>query len=369
MWLSDLDTNTFNPYIFLIQTPSTSLEQYVRDKIRRYYKVDQTTTIYVENKTDLKKVKDIRGIEPMSSDRWFVPIDIDKMFSKELIKAIKESTTCLFYLTTSRYSNYKKAKETFGKDFGFYDMYLRYLKRPDLIYIYDAYIVREKRLPKDLFDFVVHSYSGDIEAFFTLLKAMVSGKEFKSRNQIIEECGLGATSIESYVFDLLKPLSGSAKGLNITIKNRIKVGSDVAKNLSYRSLFNIIRDIVASFVEIKMLLLSGTVYKEIRDIPENFTERNLEKYQRYLWKISEIPYSELVLLINCLGTNAWQTDMDFFGFIYGYYTEKAKRTTIVDDLPKPKEKKVKAEVVKETVDIKSPADYAADWRKRFAINS
>ena len=369
MWLSDLDTNAFNPYIFLIQTPSVSMEQYVRDKLRRFFKVDQSSTIYIENKTDLKDIKDIKGIEPMNSDRWFVPIDIDKGFSKELVKTIKESTTCLFYLTTNRYGNYKKAKETFKGDFGFYDMYIRYLKRPDFIYVYDAFIIQEKRLPKDLFDFVVHSYSGDIEAFFTLLKAMVSGKEFKSRNQIIEECGLGATSIETYVFDLLKPLSGSAKGLNITIKNRVKVGTDVAKNLSYTSLYNMIHSIAVCFIEIKMLVLSGTVYKEIRDIPENFTEHNLEKYQRYLWKIKEIPYSELVLLINCLGNRPWRTDMDYFGFIYRYYAEKAKRCVMIDDLPKPKAEKPKAEKVKEEVKEKTPADYAGEWRKKFAINS
>lgn len=324
MRLSDLDSKNLNINVVLLQTSSIKLQMFIQDKIKRKFKCKNEAIIDINSKSDFKKIKEVTGIKPPFSSKWYIEIDLDKLHDKTLVQYIKASTTCVFVCTCSRYSTFKKFKEELKGKEGVLDFYINYLRKPDFIYLYDAFTTSDNKLTKQLFDYVAKSYAGDIEAIFELLIHLSQGEKFDSRADIAKVCGLGGLSVESYIFDLLKPLSGSDKGLSTVIKNRVKAGVDLGNTLGFAKLYNFLSKSIKCFCEIKMLMMAGVVYKSIYKLPSSFDEKALAKYQKYIWKLKEIPMSDLLRLRQCMGSKKWLNELDFLNFIYKYYSLKAR---------------------------------------------
>ena len=79
-----------------------------------------------------------------------------------------------------------------------------------------------------------------------------------------------------------------------------------------------------SFIQIKELLISGVVYKQIYKLPDGYDEKRLSKYQRYVWKLKEIPLSRILRLYRSLGTKIWRSDIEFLNFVYRYILVEEK---------------------------------------------
>lgn len=325
MRLRDLDSGQVKPTVILLQTSSTRMTLYLQDKIKAKYGCKVDDIIDVQSKKDYKKIKDIMHVTPPFASMWFIPINLDKMRDKDLISLMRQASTCVFFCTCSKYSTYKKFKEEMKGIEGVFDFYINYLRRNDFIYLYDAFTLSDNKLSKQLFDYVVQGYSGDIDTVFELLMRLNKGEIFDSRRSIIDVCGLGGLSIESFVFSMMKPLSGSAKGLQLVIRNRMRAGLDLGDELGYIRMFNFMSSCIISLCEIKMLMISGVVYKEIRSLPDNYNEKALSRYQKYIWRLNSIPMSDLLLLRSCMGGKAWYRSIDLINFIYSYYSKKGAK--------------------------------------------
>lgn len=323
MRLSDLDGKRVALDVLLLQTSSTKLTMFLQDKVKRKYNCKSEAIITVETKTDLKRVKEVIGVNPPFSERWYVEINLDKLYDKDLIPLIKQSSTCVFFCTCSKYGTFKKFKEEYKASTGLCDFYITYLRKYDFIYLYDAFVREDNKLTKQLFDYVVQSYSGDIEAVFDLLLALNQGTKFESRKDIADLCGIGGLSVESFIFSMVKPISGSDKGLKTVMKNRIKAGVDLGSTLGYSSMYNFMAKSLECFCQIKMLRMSGVVYKAIRHLPDAFDEKALSRYQKYIWKLNEIPMSTLLRLRSSMGKRCWNSEEDFLRFVYNYYQSEA----------------------------------------------
>ena len=322
MRFADLDGKTFNPNIVLLQTPSTKLSMFIEDKLKRKVEANRESIITIETKADYAKIKNVIGIVPPNSKKWFVELNLDKHYNKDMVKLLKNSTTCLFFCTCSKYGTFKKFKDEFSKTMNFYDMYINYLKRPDLVYLYDAFVKSDNKLSKQLFDYVAQGYSSDIEAVFDLLLALNSGQVITSRKDISDICGIGGLSVETLIFSLIKPLSGSDKGLHKVLKNRIQAGTELGASLSYRTFYNYMHKSLRTLCELKQLMIAGVVYKSVHNLPDSYNEKDIAKYQKYIWRLREIPLSKLLRIINCMGSQ-WQNELDFVQFIYRYYYEES----------------------------------------------
>lgn len=295
---------------------------FMKDIAKRKYKSNADSTIDVKTKSDLKRVKEVTGIIPPFADKWFVDVEIDKLELKELVGVIENSYTCSFFITVSNYRQYKTLKDmlTDRHISDVQDYYVNYLNRADIIYLYDAFVPEDKRLTKTLFDYVVQSYSGDIEALFDLFTQLGQGKKVSSRKDIADICGMGGLSIESFIFMLLKEPSKSEKGLKKVLKNRVQAGRELGQVYSWSTMYNFIHKSLRSMIEIKMLRTSGVIYKSIRNIPDGYDEKALARYQKYIWRLNEIPLSRLLRLIDSMGVTAWKTDSDYLNFVYTYFT-------------------------------------------------
>jgi len=207
---------------------------------------------------------------------------------------------------------------------GVFDFYITYLRRADLLYLHDVFTTQGNILKKRLFDFVASSYSSDIDAVMELMVHLAQGEVFESESDIRDVCGTVGSSIEAFIFSLLKPLSGSDKGLRIVIKNRIQVAMQIAEG-NYGFLYDSMLRSLGLFCQMKMLMISGVVYKDMRNIPDTFDEKALYRYQKYIWRIKEVPMSELLLLIQAMGKIRWSSEIGFMQFIYKYYGERGRK--------------------------------------------
>lgn len=323
MRLVDIDGRGVDIAVAIVQTPSSKMMMFLQDKLKAKYGCRADSVIDVESKSDYKRIRSVLGVYPPFADKWFVQVNLDKFSDKELVSLVRQSTTCLFFCTCSKYKTFKTFKEALKGVDGVCDFYINSLRRADFVYLYDAFTRQDNKLTKQLFDYVFKSYMGDVESVFDLLLQLNQGTKIESRKDITEICGLGGLSVESYIFDLLKDLSGSDKGLITVIKNRIKAGADLSESIGLKSMYNFMVRSIGLLCELKMLMISGVVYKSVRHLPDSFDEAALARYQKYIWRLREIPLSKLLRLRKCLGQTVWKTELDFLGFVYSYYYDKA----------------------------------------------
>lgn len=329
MRLQDLDSKNANPTVVLLQTPSTQLSIFLYDKLKLRFHCNSDSIISVESKSDVKKIREVSTTSPPFGDKWLIQVNLDKVNDKELVKVIHDSLTCIFFCTCSKYKTFKQFKDSVKDVNGVYDYYVTYIRRPDLLYLYDALVPEDNKLSKQLFDYVAQSYSSDIDAIFDLLLALNKGDSFESRKDIAELCGLGNNSVESFLLSLMKPMSETEKGTHTVIKNRAKMGADLGATIGWSSFYNFFNSSLDSFIQLKVLVISGVVYKQVRDLPDSYDEQKLSKYNKYLWRLKEVPLSRFLRMKQVLLEGGrWNKPADFLRFLYCYYTEGVKQEVL-----------------------------------------
>lgn len=331
MLLKDLDSYNINPDVLLMVTSSNRLDEFLRDKMKKHYHVGTESIFEIETKADLKPVKDVLGVAPPFADRWFISINLDKFDYRsqgELVDIISAATTCFFFITGTLYANYKKLNESLQKisQLSLYDYYLKRLRKQDFLYLYDAFVREDDRLTPALFKFAYNNYNSNIDAFFNLLLRLNEGVKITTQKDIVDICGIGGLSTESYILSMMKPLSGSDKGLRTVIRNKLKAGKELGDVYGYEKFYRFANKNLENFCTIKMLTISGVVYRKLKDLPEGYDETKLAHYNKYLPELSKVPLSELLRLKQALGTKVWKSDMDLLEFLYDYYSEKGKVT-------------------------------------------
>lgn len=330
MLLRNLDDNNISCNVVILQTSSDKLRMFVQDKIKRKFNCNIDTIISCSSKKDYKQVKDVINVIPPFSDKWYIDVDLDSCNDKDFVNLVKDSTTCVFFCNVKKYGTYKKFKQEIKQVSGVFDYYINYLRRNDFIYLYDCFVPEDKRLQKALFDYVVQSYSGDIESVFDLFLELADGREVKTRKDISDICGLGGNSVESFIVSMLKQPPTTEKGLNKVLKNRVRAGTELAESYGYSSFYNRLRKTLMCFIQLKELLISGVVYKQIHKLPDCYDERTLSRYQRYIWRLKEIPLSRILRLYSSLGNSVWRSDIEFLNFLYSYiYSEEKNSLEVV----------------------------------------
>lgn len=325
MRLRDLDNRDFD--VVLVQTPSTKMDMFLWDRVKRKYHADTLSILDVEKAADFKGVHEIIGVTPPFTNRWVVHVDTTKVDSKSVIQAVNESTTCVFYITVDSYKKFKELKDGMDSRLQIGGYYLNYLRRDDMVYLYDAFVPKEQRTTKVLFDFIVQSYSGDIDSVFDIFTSLGRGKKIKTRKDIVDIGGIGGLSIESFIFMMLKEPSQTERGLKKVMKTRIQAGKELGDIYGFDKFYNFMGANLMTMIEIKMLIISGVIYKKVRNIPDCYNEKKMAKYQRYIWKLKEIPLSRLLRLRSSMGKR-WREPEDFLRFYYdfvvGSYTREAE---------------------------------------------
>lgn len=322
MLLRDLSERPL-PDVVLLQSPSNLLTIYMVDKLKARIGTTRDTIIEVHTQKDLAKVRDLQGIVPPFGDKWFVQIDLMKLNNKELHRTISMSTTVTFLCTCENYGVFKKFKDSFRKTTTvIYDFYFKYLRTSDFLFLYDT--ICPDKLDKNLLKFVREGYSGDIDVCMQIFKALHDGTELKTKRQITEQFGIGGLTTESYLLNILNfTPSTSERGAKTKMKNRVKAGLELVDALGYSTTHNYLLANLKSFIQIKELLISGTIYKRIENLPTGYNESKLSRYNRFIWRLKDIPMSRLLSVYTMLEPS-WHSDADFLRFMYMFEVNEYK---------------------------------------------
>ena len=323
--LSDLDSTRGNIKVCLVQSPSVQLVLYLQDKLRNQFGVTRNTLIDLSGNAELSMLKTVQNVEPLDSDRWFVLYNYgkkNKVKLADVVSLVESSTTVVYFITVENYKFYKDVKSALkGVDF-VYDFYLPYLNRANMSYLYMSIVDKNKQMTHNLYEFVCKNYSSDVDSVMTLFKTLQQGYEVKKQSDITKICGLGSNTIENFVFSLLKDAPETERGLKTTVVNRLKVGYALAEIYNYRSFYNFTLSAVKRILDIKQLRISGAIYKSMKELPSGFDENHLERYQKYIYRINNIPTTRILRLYFHLSKRNWSLgDIAFQQFIYNYYYE------------------------------------------------
>lgn len=349
MKLSMLEKTALMNKVLIFQTSSTKINIFVTDKLKKLFGSNQDTMRDLADKKDMKVIKEIYNVDPYLSDRWLVTVQLGKFGGKykELIDLIINSTTVFFICIAESYRVFKGFKEALNK-FRVQqvcDLYLTYLKSSDFHYLYRELVPETNRMPNAIADYVCQSYGADIDAVLDLFNVLQEGTPVTTRRDVSDICGIGGNSVDSFIFSLIKNPPTSAKGAMTVIKNRLQAGDDLAQVYGYTSFYNQLSACVKQLVDIKMLVLSGVVYKRITEVPNGYDEKKLPRYQKYIWRLRDIPLSRLLRLKIFLGTTAWKSGVDLMQSIYGYYKDIIQYE-VIPFLPRVDGKEVEDDYVK-----------------------
>jgi hypothetical protein len=322
MLLSNIENSKGKFKVFLLQTPASKLEMFLYDKIKTDLHCTQDTIFEVKDKKTVREIREIAFIDSFMSDKWLVRVNLDKASSymTDLLQVIYESTTIVFFCTCSNYKVFKNFTTSLKKKgvTEVYSYYLASLKRMDFDYLYKQFVQKNNKLSQTLYNHVYQGYSYSVDAVMDLFTELKNGVVFENRRDIADVCGVGGNSIESFIFSMLKKPSESLNGLKTVIKNRMKAGVELSEIYGVSRFQNYLKASVVKMVQLKELEISGLIYKKVFDLPNGFDEAKLVKYQRFLWRLKEIPMTRLLRLYKYMSESNWVSDFDFAGFVYKY---------------------------------------------------
>lgn len=288
------------------------MRQFIRDRIKLKLGGSESTSLGVASKADYRQVRELTGVLPAFADRWLVEADFDKVSDKDFMSLVSSSHTCCFLLYCSRYRDYKKLMETFSSDCE--GLYLLYIRRPDFVWLYDSLVPESGKMSKNLLDWVVQSYSGDVDMLMELLMLLNSGRKFSSRTEIMEAVGIGGLSVEGLIFSLCNEPPHTARGMATVLRNRVRSLSSLVDAMGHRVLYERLSRSVLTLCRMKMLDISG-----VAEVPDSFDCNAIARYARYRNRLRDMPLSSLLYLRECMGGIPWGEDADCMAFIYRVY--------------------------------------------------
>ncbi len=314
--LADLELGLKEVDIVLLCTDSPRLSLFLERILKDRIGVDNSAIIDVFSRANLSELRELKGVCPPLSDRWFVRITLsDKLEVKDIQKFLTWRNFCTFIVCKS-YKDYKKLMALCEHAEGVYNYYLRNLNKSNIAYLYRKIVTRkgidnqQYMMTPTLFRYVCNSYSREVDKILLLFDAINDGADITSRTDIVNICGNAGTTVEEYIFELLKPLTTTSRGVKTRFNRSVKTGLDLLQVFEYSHLYYALRKTLLTFIEIKGL--------QIANLQKGLQEE-LKSYNRYKDRIFEVPMSSLLKLSSALGTEAWQNDADFLRFLYTYY--------------------------------------------------
>lgn len=310
--LRELTSDKINVHLSL--SNSSLADIYVYDTLKELCKATLESVINVESRADFKVMLELVNMQSYLSDKWLFVINYSKV--KGLCKSHKGIfgiKSAVFLIKVKNYKEFKEFKELIPTC---NDLYLPIMRKNDV-----AYLFKDLDISQKVLNFVATSYSRDSEKIFELRKELLNGVEIEDQRSVVKLLGVSTGSVNKVIFLLLANPPSTEKGFSRVFKKRVQVCTDLINAYGTRSLRNFMLATTKDILQIKTLYMQGVIYKSIRDLPEQFDEKRLSKYNYYLETIeNEIPYERIMKLYLLLQEDkVWYSAQDVLSFLYKYY--------------------------------------------------
>ena len=319
-YFSEVDDNLNDLDVVMIQSTCDKVDELLYAKIKNKLNISNDSVINIRTKEDFDMVKSLQGILTPTEGRWLVYCDTEIFYeTNNLADLIKHSNTCIFFIKVNYYKTYKDLK-TRLKMKNIFDYYITYLNRQNLLYIYDSIVPKSNGLTTQVISYLCSNYSSDIEQIFQLFDALRNGTVIDKPNDVVKCVGIGGNNVESFIFSLLTPISGSEKGLKLVKKKRYTQAYAIYNALGPKKFYDYYKKTLQDFLEIQMLRLTDEVYDSLIGLDEPY--KHLARYNRYLYKFKELDISSIIRLLSFLPTN-FDTYISVYTYINDYYKDCA----------------------------------------------
>lgn len=315
----------------IIYSRSAILQNLLTKKIKDRFKIEKYRTVYVDTAAELKAAKSDTMVEPFGGGMWYVTVNCDRIPFKDLEKALGNVTyAAVNVYWTENYSNFKKLcdMETVKRQGVFcFKLYTGRLAPEDILYIHNSMVKPEKRLSKDLLNFLKKNYTYNVNSICTLFDRINNDIPIKTTGDIINEVGIGGNTIESFVIKLLTSNPKTDKGLKKAVESLVVLYDDLSysdKGYSKATIKNFIKSTVDTILEIKQLQIMGKYSNVIKNIPEKgFHEEKIKMYKRFERVILEDINIARVLKLKLILSkyNTFSPEIDILQSIHCFLSE------------------------------------------------
>lgn len=261
----------------VICTDVALLRYYVQTKVETVYNIDKNYSVEAETGVLYRKLKNEALTAPMLGDRWLITANLEKVGTDNAAALLSvgngNALTILFaekYITYKKFlatDAYKQYKSTIMP------MYLSKFDNDDIPYLHKD-ILGTKGLKDDLLNYLCKNYRYDVDKVMTLFIKMRSGLRVFSKQELIDEIGLGGVTPESMVIDLLRLYQVSKKYHSKpteTVSEKRKYNAiakyigllrDLHSKLEYMAIYKRMYKTVLGVLELKGQILSGKSERE-----------------------------------------------------------------------------------------------------------
>ena len=320
--LSDIERE--KPYTFiLLYTKDDRIYDLVTDELLKVYRIRKDSLQKPDNREELNAKQSLGHTMPLGLARWLFACDNDKLYiDKKTVEALITTTTATFLIKTSDYKSFNILQRMFQGVQNTLILSTGFIRRDDAQWLMERTIKKIDNYPNlRLQKFIFKGYSMYPIKLMDIFEASNIGKLTRTA-EITTIVGLPNNTQESFILKLLEDPPETAKGLKAIMRNRALQGYELGEQVTYRALRGYLKKTVKDMLEIKTLVLTGQLYKDISKV-EGLTKyqiNNLRRYNKSLVTIKEIPVSRLITLLQCLDTTpVWYSELDLLNFLYSYF--------------------------------------------------
>lgn len=286
---------------------STDLEVIFLKAVQEKFDIDSKYIRTVTNINQLTRVKNQCNIAPLQGSRWLIIFDCDSDKNPEnsitqntvrkalnRISAVGYGTTLVIY-KTCKYGAFKSLCEcAFNKSLGRYSANLLgnriSLKGIEAIArFYDLDVAKYESLIKTL----SHKYSNCPDEICTLFTNIKAGYSVTSEQDIINLIGLGNITIADFIISVLISDPKNVKSRKRVLKTRLLYLNNLALELDYNSIQNLILDTLDGFIDIKMSIIAGDLHTTNTGFsaPESYNAKRAARFNRLLRYFNVLKYT------------------------------------------------------------------------------
>ena len=291
--------------------------------VRQRYMFNAGYVCDAANLNDLHSKQKDALLKPLLGDRWLIRANIDDIAPDALFRCLFNLNGNGFYVYyTHKYSIYNKlihldkvrnspcVRGVYGASFTSKDMYTLYAEK-----------CTPQALKPAVLNFIVKQYRRDCGKFLRILQAVVSGVEIKTQADVVQLVGLGALTLDSYLFDLLRTeVKPTARSRNLVLHRWVRMFYDLKQAYPAPALVRLLQHKLDAVLTVKLLQVEGLVIGNRVEIPEELNTPAVQGMLRYSTDISErVSVPEILWLrqaLNSAGDRTYVTDNSFCEILY-----------------------------------------------------
>ena len=242
--LEKIDFLSLDTAAIIVYTNSVVLQTLLKKKIKERFGIAKNVTRYADSAATLKEARNDTFTSPFGGGTWFVDIQADKINVGELAKYLNGVTSAsISVLWYTNYSQYKKILDMDAvKKLGIYcfNLYAGKFYPEDITYFQNLMLPEEKRLPKNIMDYLKKNYTFDVDSVCKIFQAVSQVEEIKTTKDVINKVGMGGNTVDSFVIKLLTTNPKTEKGLKSSMEKILPLLRDLSYSYEYRAIKNFI---------------------------------------------------------------------------------------------------------------------------------